>query len=288
MPKQNPIVQWLFSTQAIRVSPPDAPFWYTSGTLGPFYINTHFLYGGEAAANGLLEQIEACLTRPLELPAEIAAAVDRQYHADDIYRSVCDQVLNELRTIDCDFVSGGERRDFFFSLITARLLDKPHLTLFKNGEAVLSGPDGHLAHAVAPRELAGQKALHVADLVTEASSYQRAWLPAINRCGATMPFSLAIIDRNQGGREFLAAAGTQLITLATIDRPIFVAALDQGLINAGQFDQIERFQKDPRGYMARFIQEHPRFLDEQIALGGKSRERAVLFIEKFPDLARKV
>ena len=44
----NPIVSWLFETDAVRVCPEGQPFWYTSGKLGPFYINTQFLYGSEA------------------------------------------------------------------------------------------------------------------------------------------------------------------------------------------------------------------------------------------------
>ena len=42
---ENPIVSWLFETDAVRVCPEGQPFWYTSGKLGPFYINTQFLYG---------------------------------------------------------------------------------------------------------------------------------------------------------------------------------------------------------------------------------------------------
>lgn len=50
---ENPIVSWLFETDAVRVCPEGQPFWYTSGKLGPFYINTQFLYGSEEAANAL-------------------------------------------------------------------------------------------------------------------------------------------------------------------------------------------------------------------------------------------
>ena len=58
---ENPIISWLFETDAVRVCPEGQPFWYTSGKLGPFYINTQFLYGSEAAANALLKTIEeAC------------------------------------------------------------------------------------------------------------------------------------------------------------------------------------------------------------------------------------
>ena len=45
---ENTIIEALFATNAIRVAPENQPFWYTSGRLGPFFINTHFLLENEA------------------------------------------------------------------------------------------------------------------------------------------------------------------------------------------------------------------------------------------------
>ena len=67
----DPVVQWLFDTQALRISPPDSPFWYTSGKIGPFYINTHFLFDGEQSAGMLLEKIDGLL--PADTVAEAEA-----------------------------------------------------------------------------------------------------------------------------------------------------------------------------------------------------------------------
>ena len=47
---ENTIIEALFATKAVRVAPENQPFWYTSGRLGPFFINTHFLLENEAAA----------------------------------------------------------------------------------------------------------------------------------------------------------------------------------------------------------------------------------------------
>ena len=39
----NPdLVASLIRTQALRLAPADEVFWYTSGTVGPYYINTHY------------------------------------------------------------------------------------------------------------------------------------------------------------------------------------------------------------------------------------------------------
>lgn len=280
MSVQETIINWLFATQAIRVSPADQPFWYTSGTLGPYYINTHFLYGSEQEANGLLTLIEACTADPLTLPGRLAAAIQQQYETNALYHDLSDLIASWLKAGSFDFISGGERRDFFFSIQAAALLNKPHLSLLKNGTAIWTDAGFRQPRLVAADELKGQRAAHVADLVTEASSYQRAWLPAIHRCGATMPLTLAVVDRDQGGREWLASVGTELLSLTRIDQSLFEQALAAELINDAQYAQIIHFIESPLDYMRHFLASHPDFINQQIALGGKNRERALLCQEK--------
>ena len=55
----NKINEDLFKTNAVRVAPEQTPFWYTSGRLGPFYINTHFIVKDEENAVRLLKNIES-------------------------------------------------------------------------------------------------------------------------------------------------------------------------------------------------------------------------------------
>ena len=52
------LIDYLFKTNAIRVCPKDKPFWYTSGRIGPYYVNTHFLFGSETKANAFLADID--------------------------------------------------------------------------------------------------------------------------------------------------------------------------------------------------------------------------------------
>lgn len=280
MSVQETIVNWLFETRAIRVSPPGQPFWYASGTLGPYYVNTHFLYGSEREANELLSLIESGAGDPLTLPGKIATAVQRQYRENALYHDLCDLIATWLRASSGDLISGGERRDFFFSVPAAILLDKPHLSIMKNGTAIWSNRGFTGRHIAAEGELVGLQAIHVSDLVTEASSYQRAWLPVLHRCGATLPLTLTVIDRDQGGREWLASAGTELLALTRIDRPLFELAEASGLIDAAQLKEINRFIDDPLEFLRHFLAEHPDYIRQQLALGGKNRERALLCLEK--------
>ena len=122
---ENPIVSWLFETDAVRVCPEGQPFWYTSGKLGPFYINTQFLYGSEEAANALLTVIEqACAGDKLRFYGKVYGEIEKQLAACPIYRQLIDLMTEAARKMDVDFVSGGERRDFFFSMPVARKLGR--------------------------------------------------------------------------------------------------------------------------------------------------------------------
>lgn len=52
------------------------------------------------------------------------------------------------------------------------------------------------------------------------------------------------------------------------------------MIDRQQFDLISQFIDSPLEFMRRFFAEHPDFLDQQMAMGGKNRERALLCKEK--------
>ena len=277
---ENPIISWLFETDAVRVCPEGQPFWYTSGKLGPFYINTQFLYGSEAAANALLKTIEeACAGEKLAFYDKVWADISAQLESCPIFSQLIDLLTEEARKMDVDFVSGGERRDFFFSLPVARRLGLPHLSIFKDLSTVYNVP-GEKSVKGEEAGLAGKKSLHIADLVTEASSYVRAWIPAVEALGAKIAYSMAVVDRDQGGRQILENAGIPLTTLIKIDTDFFEAAAKMGVLTAAQEEMCIRFMQDPGAFMHAFLEAHPTFLAEQIAMGGKNKQRAELCIEK--------
>ena len=69
-------------------------------------------------------------------------------------------------------------------------------------------------------------------------------------------------------------------TFAGIDKSLFDEAIELGAINQQQYDLTMKFLADPTEYMNSFLKDHPNFIKEQIALGGKAKERAELAISK--------
>ena len=51
----NNVMNYLFETNAFKIAPENKPFWYTSGKIGPFFINAQFLYGSENDSKELLD-----------------------------------------------------------------------------------------------------------------------------------------------------------------------------------------------------------------------------------------
>lgn len=275
---ENPIISWLFETDAVRVCPEGQPFWYTSGKLGQFYINTQFLYGSEAAANSLLKTIEeACAGEKLAFYDKVWADISAQLDSCPIYAQLIDLLTEAAAKLDVDFVSGGERRDFFFSMPVARKLGLGHLSIFKDLSCVYTDKDG-VSMDAAQAGLAGKKSVHIADLITVASSYIRAWIPAVESLGARIAYSLAVVDRDQGGSDILAKAGCPLTTLVTIKPELFEQAKALVRVTDAQVALVNSFIADPDKFMHDFLVAHPDFLASEIAKGGKSAQRAELCI----------
>jgi len=277
----NPILEALFATHAIRVCDPDHPFWYTSGSLGPFFVNTHYLYNNEEDAVKFLLLIEeAAMADRIEFPNFLLQDLLRQYKSSTTFRLVTDLIVEKAAAIDFDFISGGERRDFYFSILPAYFLKKPHLSIFKDMQAVYTNSGFTQTIPVYEAAIAGKRALHIADLVTEASSYTRAWIPIIREFGAIMDDTIAVIDRKQGGEEVLLSEGVRLHSLASIDLNLFARARDTGEITDDQMKMITTFMDNPKDFMKHFCETHPAYIQEQLALGGKPRERAEMAIAK--------
>ncbi len=275
------IISYLFETKAIKFCEENKPFWYTSGKIGPYFINTHFVFGGEEDANNFLSYIDDCLTDKITLPQKVYKKVLSQYNNNEIFHNVIETMKNYIQeNIDLtavDYISGGERRDWFFSNILAHLLNKPHITIFKDLSTLVS--DSNFENTTYVPKILNKNVLHIADLITVASSYIRAWIPAIRSMGGNMAYSCVVVDRMQGGRERIENEGVKSFSLVQVDNTLFETALDKGIINKAQLELLEGFFKDPDGTMKNFLLNHPDFLENALHSDEKTIKRAKLLID---------
>ncbi|MBO5479213.1 MAG: orotate phosphoribosyltransferase [Clostridia bacterium] len=277
----NNLKSHLFETNAVKVCHGDKPFWYTSGKIGPYFINTHFVYGSEQDAAEFLNFIDENKDDKLNLPKKLFEKVLKQYEENAIYHDVVEEMIEfikaNIHVDEIDYISGGERRDWYFSVIAAHLLGKPHITIFKDLGAVTS--DSNFEDTKPATSLNGKKVLHIADLMNQASSYIRAWIPAIQDLGGELVWSLVLVDRMQGGKERLEDLGIRSFSIAQIDEDLFKVAFEKGIIDEAQFELVREFIKDPDGSMEKFVKEHPEFIEDALHSDAKTAGRAQLCID---------
>lgn len=275
------IKSYLFKTKAVKFCEENKPFWYTSGKIGPYFINTHFVYGNEKDATELLSFIDEALSDKVSLPEKVFKKVLSQYNENEIYKNVIDTMKGYIeKNIDIseiDYISGGERRDWFFSNILAYLLKKPHISIYKDLSTVVSSSNFESSETIT--KLENKKVLHVADLITVASSYVRAWIPAIKNLGSNIYWSCVVVDRMQGGKDKIEAEGIKSLSLVNIDSSLFQKALDLKIINENQLEMLNGFLKNPDETMRQFLINHPEFLENALNSDEKTRKRAKLLVD---------
>lgn len=279
----NKLVSFLFQTDAFRVCPENNPFWLTSGLISPYFVNTHFLYGNEADSVELLNFITSSLETEdkLDLPGMIFEKVLKQYESNEVFKTTIDSlktlVETNINVEDIDYISGGERRDWYFSMMISYLFKLPHITLFKDQSAVVSSYDFKECSAVTSIE--NKKVLHVADLLTKASSYVNYWQPAIKKLGSDIVWSAVIVNRLEGGDENLSSLNIESLSLVKLDNSLFENALELNIINKNQFEMLTEFKKDPYTYMRNFLVAHPEFLENALKADPKTAKRAKTCID---------
>ena len=259
------LMSLLFETNAFKVAEENNPFWYTSGKIGPYFINADYLYGSEQDSKDLLAFIDQELENEskTDIPEHIFQKVLEHYNTNEIYKYVIDQMKKYIETNigveNVDYISGGERRDWYFSNIMAYLLNKPHVTIYKDLTTVVSNSDFTSSKPISSIE--NKKFLHLADLLNQSASFTRAWIPAIKNLGSNIVWSIFAVDRMQGGTETLTNDGVKVHSLLQIDDSLFTTAKELGVINNEQLSMLRNFKQDPDGSMKQFLIEHPEFIE---------------------------
>ena len=280
------LVSLLFNTKAFKVANNDNPFWYTSGKLGPYFINVDYLYGSQEDSENLLKIIDDLLANNSkeEIPQKLYEILLKHYENNEIFKTTIDKLVdyieNNFQLDLIDYVSGGERRDWYFSILVANFLGKPHITIYKDLTTVFSTCDFEETTTI--DSLPGKRVFHLADILNTGSSFERAWVPAINKLGSKINWALFVVDRNQSGDKNLIDIGVQPYSLLSLNEELLDIALKKNIISSAQKEMLSQYMQDPDGTMRKFINTHPTFIDDVInnSDNEKSVKRAKLCKEK--------
>ncbi|MHB1627835.1 MAG: hypothetical protein ACYCVB_05575 [Bacilli bacterium] len=282
---RNRLLQRLIESEAIRVrkDPLDLPFWYTSGRPGPFYINVENLVG--PSVGDLLARITALLATDDDRAAKTAAIwsiIDGELERYARYQEAMALLTDFYGALEANsptVVSGGERRDWFFSIPLARALKLPHLFLFKDGGQQLVDADGRPVEGLR----GGTRVLHVSDIVNTAASYFRCWLPTLRRLGAVCDETLTVAVRATEGANKLEDAGVRILTPIQFDATVVREAAQLGLIPEFTRDEIALYFDSPEQWTRQLLRESGAIILRRFAaLDDLKRKRACAFITEDP------
>ena len=272
----------LFNTKAIKACEADKPFWLTSGKIGAYFINAEFLYGSGEESKKLLDIVDESLNNHNTLPKKVFDQVLNQYNTNDIYKHTIDSLIQTIKENinldEVDYISGGERRDWVFSNILAYLLNKPHITVFKDLSLLVSNSD--FSNTTEIETLEGKKCLHISDLITEAASYVNLWIPAIENKGGKINWTATIVDRMQGGSDRLQNYNIITYPLVKVNKNLFKTALEKGTITQEQFKMIDAYMDNTDDTMREFLKGHPEFIKESLKGTGKTLTRATKCVQE--------
>ena len=258
---------------------------YTSGKMGPHFVNSEFLLGSKEKSKEVLAKVDELLLgkdkrlagtdskaltddEKKALTDSVLQISKELYENDKIYRNTIDLMVCNAKEIaregEAVYISGGERRDWIFSILVAKMLDLPHIALFKNNSPYAE--DGQT-------NLGGANVLHVADLINTASSYGTQWLPQIDEMGGKMTDTLVVNIRvDDGGKEVLKDLGIKATSLVDVDEKFFKYAYSQGAINADQLSLVEAYMQDPLKTVEEYIQTNQDSIIDMAEKGDKKTQ----------------
>ena len=123
--------------------------------------------------------------------------------------------------------------------------------------------------------------MHIADLLNKASSFTRAWIPAIQNLGSNIVWSAFAVDRMEGGTQVLTNGEVKVLSLLQIDNALFEKALELKVINKKQLEVLQNFRKDPDGSMKQFLIDHPEFIENSLKSDNpKTQKRVHLLLDQ--------
>jgi len=251
-------------------------FWYAAGVPGPFYLNTELMIGRELAEE-LLNKITSIVKETEDAEARatrLNTLIFNAYKKTPVFRQIIGALVDKARDSfeagSYDLVTGGERRDWLFSIPFARVVGVRHAFLFKNKQLFCK-------EGAKP----GERVLHVSDLINNAASHFDMWFPILEREKLICAGNLCINTRGRNGLDRLTKAGQKVAALNSIDLSFFDRSLTQGLIGQETFDELASFFSSSQEWGGKYLTKNVSVFNVD-GLDKKSFERLQSFFDQDP------
>ncbi len=271
----------------------DVPVILTSGELGIYYINTEKLCqdGGdfEKFGDNSEEMINHAVKMTKEHPT-FGEVIDKL--AEKVQKLAYEASI-QPKTTEV-FISGGQRRDWIFSGPVANRLGLQHISIYKDGKIEVINTSGLKEDGCAKASLIYHNplAIHIADLLTEASScyrleneIPRGWVPELRGNHVAIRDLVSVVSRLQGGERNLAHQGVFTDSLVTIGDDFLRG-------HSADPDRALEYNADPRAWSEGYLRDNGALtLLPTFDPAGKKLDRAKKFMKRYGDVleqARKM
>ena len=187
-------------------------FPYASGEIGPYYVQS-----GVVQNNG----------------HDLAEAVSNMAF-------MVEQTIGVPYINNNTVISGGETRDWIFSLPIATQLKIPHAMLYKNGKIVGANMNG-------------KKVIHIADLNNEGSSPRDYWVPAIKGAGGKITDIFFYVDRMERGTKVIKELGLKSHVLVPLNEHAWDYLKQEGILSQEIYNNLRQRMEDQDGWARRML-----------------------------------
>jgi hypothetical protein len=253
------------------------PVILTSGALGIYYINTEKLVqdGGEFEKYG---------DNSIDMINHAMRMTEKHPTFKEVIEIIANKASIFLPRNKRVAISGGQRRDWPFSGPVAKKLQIPHLSIYKEGRVSLVTPGGRQALETPTENLQDTYVLHIADLLTEASScyrfeneVEKGWIPEIRKRNGKIENLIAVVSRLQGGEQRLIKIG--------VNAEAFVSINENFLRNHSKFpERALDYNKDSEKWTQDYLRENGALiLLENFDPNGKNIDRARKFLNRYEE-----
>ena len=250
-------------------------FWWTSGLPAPFYLRTEVMIGRDLA-DDLLEKITATVAAnpdrkacAAELKVMMLDAYKKHPDYQTVIKAMVAHAKNEFALGSYTAVSGGERRDWFFSIPFAEEIGLKHIYLFKDQSL-------YCAESLTKRE----KVLHVSDIISKAASYFNQWLPALKQHDLVCAGTVSVNAHGTKGVARLEEAGCKVAPVKCIELSFFLHCFDAGLISSEASEESKTYFASEKEWADKYVMENPALLT--VPADKKTIERMNSFFTQDP------
>jgi orotate phosphoribosyltransferase len=184
---------------------------YTSGKIGPYFI-------------------------------QCGSIIENPFDYETAMNSMLDLIKSTVDYSDYDAISGGETRDWLFSLPLALSLKKPHIMLYKNREPIGA-------------KIRKKTLIHIADLNNEGRSIEN-WNKIIEQNGGMISHAFFYVDRLEKGTEVIKNLGIQSRSVVEMDKDAWKFLADNKKITHANLIEVMQRNEDEKAWAHNKLKTH--------------------------------